>query len=91
MKKTVLNYNILIEKEKQPKGTFLYVAHIPTLGISDFGKTADQAAKNIEAAAKLYVETLNELKRPIPQPDSEEVYVTSRKIILDTSTYSFGL
>lgn len=89
MKQTVFQYNILIEKEEQKKGKHFYVAHAPTLGISDFGKTPDQAAKNIENAIKIYLETLHEVGEEIPKPDSEEFYVTSRKITLDTPINSF--
>ena len=91
MKKMLLHFNILIEKEQQKKGKSLYVAYMPTLGISDFGKTPEQAVQNIEASAKIYLETLGHLKKPIPHPDSEEVYLTTRKIALDTPVYSLGL
>lgn len=90
MKKVLLQYNIVIEKEQQKKGKDLYVAHVPTLGISDFGKTPDLAAKNIESAIKIYLETLHELGKPIPHPDGDEVYVTSRKIVLDSPINSFS-
>ena len=80
-----LNYRIGVEKEKQNKG-YLYVAYVPSLGISDFGKTIDQATSNIEKAIKLYLETLVDLKKPIPAPDSEEYFVTSKKIELNIPT-----
>ena len=72
----------MIEKEKQNKG-YLYVAYVPSLGISDFGKTVDEASLNIEKAIKLYLETLVEMKKQIPAPDSEEYFVTSKKIELN--------
>ena len=89
MKKAILNYNILIEKEKQPDGNYLFVAYAPALGLSDFGKTPDKAAHNIEGAIKIYLESLRDLGQSIPQPDHEEVYVTSRKIEFDTSVNNF--
>lgn len=75
----VLNYRVIIEKERSRKGV-VYIAHAPTLGISDFGKTVEQAAENIEKAIRLYIETLIELKKPVPRPDEEEYFVTTRKI-----------
>ncbi len=90
MKKIVLNYNILIEKEKQPDGKYLFVTHVPSLGISDFGKTPDEAAKNTEGAIKIYLESVRDMGEPIPDPDHEEVYVTSRKIEIDTSIQNFA-
>ena len=85
MQTKALNYRIVVEKEKQNKG-YLYVAYVPSLGISDFGKTIDQATSNIEKAIKLYLETLVDLKKPIPAPDSEEYFVTSKKIELNIPT-----
>ena len=38
METIILNYRIIIEKEEQKKG-FFYVAYVPSLGLSDFGKT----------------------------------------------------
>ncbi|OGH47628.1 MAG: hypothetical protein A3A51_03345 [Candidatus Levybacteria bacterium RIFCSPLOWO2_01_FULL_39_10] len=75
----VHSYRVIIEKESQKKG-FVYVAYAPTLGISDFGKTIDEAVKNIEKAIKLFLETLIELKKPIPDPDSDEYFVTTSKV-----------
>lgn len=83
MKTQVLNYHILVEKEKQDKKT-VYVSFAPTLGISDFGKTIDQAVSNLEKAMRLYIETLIELKQPVPAPDTEDYFVTSRKISVET-------
>lgn len=79
METKALNYRIVIEKEKQNKG-YLYVAYAPSLGISDFGKTIEDATSNIEKAIKLYLGTLLDLKKPIPAADSEEYFVTSKKI-----------
>ena len=56
MKTTILNYRIIVEKEKQNKG-FLCVAYAPSLGISDFGKTVDEATSNVKKAMQLYIET----------------------------------
>lgn len=79
METKALNYRVIIEKERLKKGV-VYVAHAPSLGISDFGKTVEQAIKNIEKAIKLFVETAIELKKPVPQPDKDEYFVTTRKI-----------
>ncbi len=79
MDRRVHSYRVIVEKERQKKG-FVYVAYVPTLGISDFGKTVDEAVKNIEKAIKLFLETLIELKKPIPDPDSDEYFVTTSKI-----------
>ena len=83
----ILNYRVIVEKEKQKKGV-AYVAYAPTLGISDFGETIEKAVKNIEKAIKLYLKTLIELKKSVPQPDAEEYFVTTRKIELRFPRYA---
>jgi len=64
METKALNYRVIVEKEPSEKG-FVYVAYAPTLGISDFGKTVEQAVNNIGKAIKLYIETLIEPKKPV--------------------------
>lgn len=81
MRKSFLNYRILVEKEKTKKGD-VYVSYVPSLGISDFGKTIDEAVTNTEKAIKIYLETLSRLKKEIPQVDSEEYYIVNKKIVL---------
>lgn len=80
----ILNYRVIIEKEKQ-KGKTVYVAYVPTLGVSDFGKSVEIAVQNIEKAIKLYLDTLVELKKAIPAPDTEDYFITTRKIELTLS------
>lgn len=79
METKALNYRVIVEKERSKKG-LVYVAYAPSLGISDFGKTVEESVNNIEKAIKLYIETLVELKKSVPQPDGEEYFVTTRKI-----------
>lgn len=88
METTILNYRIIIEKEEQKKG-YLYVAYVPSLGVSDFGKTIDEASSNIKKMIQLYVETLIELKKPIPAPDNDDYFVTSKKIKVNIPANSF--
>jgi len=79
MNKKFLNYRILIEKE-QHKRKDVYVAYAPSLGISDFGQTIDQAVSNIEKEMKLYINTLIELDQPVPEPDADDYFIANRKI-----------
>ena len=79
METKAFNYRVIVEKERFKKGV-VYVAYAPTLGISDFGRSVEEAVGNIEKAIRLYLETLIELKKSIPQPDEEEYFVTTRKI-----------
>ena len=87
MKKNILYYRILIEKEKTSKG-YVYVSYVPSLGISDFGKTIEEAAKNTEKAIKLYLKTLIDLKKEIPKVDTEEYFVVNKKIEFNTPVFA---
>lgn len=78
MKTTILNYNIIVEKEKDKNEVF-YQATAPTLNISDSGETIDEALKNIEEAIHLYLDGLKDIDMPIPNPDENDYFVVSRK------------
>lgn len=80
MKTSVRNYRIIVEKEKKGAGQEAYIAYAPSLGISDFGKTIEEAVFHIEQAIKLYVETLVDLKQLVPEEDTDDYFVTTRKI-----------
>ncbi len=82
MKKSY-NYTIIIEKELLNKKE-VYVTHVPLLGISDFGKTVEDALKNTEAAIQVYIQSLADLKKPIPSSLGESVFVTQKKVFLGT-------
>lgn len=84
MKRQVLNYRLIVEKEKTGKGE-VFVAYAPSLGISDFGRSIEEAIANIEKAIKLYLETAAELGKTVPPPDSDEYFVTTRKIVLNSA------
>ena len=61
MKTKVLRYNTVIRKEGKD-----FVAYVPTLGISDFGKTLDQAQKNVKKAIECHIEGLAKTGFEIP-------------------------
>ncbi len=77
----VLNYRVIVEKEKQGRD-IIYVAYAPSIGISDFGKTVDEAVEHITDAIKLYLETLIEMRRSVPEQDSGDYFVTTSTINL---------
>ncbi len=85
MKTKLLNYRIIVEKEKTSKGGVIYVAYAPSLGISDFGESVELAVSHMEDAIKLYVETLLEQKQAVPEPDTDDYFVTSRKIEINSA------
>lgn len=75
MKLKVLQYNVIIKKE----GTN-FIAYVPTLGISDFGKSIDIAKKNIQAAIECHIEGLLKTESDIPTPDIEDYYVSQMQV-----------
>lgn len=61
MKTTILNYNVIVKKERYKKG-FCYVTKVPVLGIVDFGMTIDEALKYTKDAIREMIKTLKDKK-----------------------------
>ena len=80
MEKHILNYRIIIEKEKYDDGATVYVAHCPTLGISDYGNTVEDVLASIKDGIELAVESLAKDGEQIPVDKVEEQLITSAKI-----------
>ena len=77
MKTTMLRYNVLIKKEEKH-----YVAYVPTLGISDFGKTMEEAQKHVRGAIALHIEGLIKTRTEVPAPDTQEVYLNQTEVAI---------
>jgi len=75
MKATVLKYNTVIKKEGK-----YFIAHVPTLGISDFGKSVEEAQENVKKAMECHIEGLLKTKTEVPEPDSQEFYVSQTSV-----------
>lgn len=75
MKTTVLRYQVVIRKEGKN-----YIADVPTLGISDFGKTLEVAKKNIHEAIKCHIEGLIKTNSEIPKPDTNDYFISVSEI-----------
>lgn len=67
MKTTVLRYHVVIRRAGPN-----YIVDVPTLGISDFGKTLEEAKKNVKNAIACHIEGLVKTKTEVPQPDSDD-------------------
>lgn len=80
MEKKVLNYRIIIEPEKYPDGSAVYVAYCPTLGISDYGDTVESVLKSIQDGIELAIESLAKKKQDVPVDELEEQIITSTKV-----------
>lgn len=80
MQTTLLRYHVIIHKEGNQ-----YIADVPTLGISDFGKTVTLAKAHVRDAIICHVEGLRKTKTPIPPPDTDEMFIGSTEISLPGS------
>lgn len=70
MKKT--NFKVILEQQEEGG----YAAYVPSLpGCFSQGETVEEAETNIREAIELYLETLRDLKRPLPQILEREVAV----------------
>ena len=75
MKTTILRYNVIIRKEGRN-----FIAYVPTLGISDFGKTLEEAKRHVRDAIACHVEGLIKTDTEVPAPDEEEYYISHAEI-----------
>ena len=82
MEKNVLNYRIIIEKERYDDGSIVYTASCPTLGVYDYGETIEEVLTSITDGITLAVETLAKEKKEIPLDRIDEQIITSTKIVV---------
>jgi predicted RNase H-like HicB family nuclease len=80
MQKNVLNYRIIIEKEKYEDGSSVYVAYCPSFGISDYGDTVEDVLASIKDGVQLAVESLAKEGKDVPVDHVEDQLITSTKI-----------
>lgn len=84
VEKQVLNYRIIIEPEKYEDGSTVYVAYCPTLGISDYGDTIEDALKSIKDGIELAVESLAKEKKEVPIDHTEAQIITTAQVHVST-------
>lgn len=79
MQRTLLNYRIIIEPEKQGKKT-VYSAYCPTLGVADYGDSIDAVLKSIKDGLGLAMECLVEKGKEIPIERLEKQMIASAQV-----------
>jgi predicted RNase H-like HicB family nuclease len=77
MKTTLLRYHVIIQKEGRG-----YIAYVPTLGISDFGKTVTRAKQNVARAIACHIEGLVKTETEVPAPDTSEFYLSQTEVTI---------
>jgi predicted RNase H-like HicB family nuclease len=80
MEKHLLNYRIIIEKEKYEDGSSVYVAYCPTLGVSDYGDSVEEVLASIKDGIELAVESLAKEGKEVPIDHIEDQIIASAKI-----------
>lgn len=76
MKQRIVNYTVIIEKQKR-LGTnqYCYMAFVPLLGIATEANTLEQAEKETKSLIKFHLESLVEEKETIPV-EKEPAHIT---------------
>lgn len=76
----VLDYRIIIEPEKSVDGSVVYVAHCPTLGISDYGDSVEEVMASIKDGIQLAVESLVSEKLEVPTDEVQDQIITTARV-----------
>lgn len=87
----VLDYRIIIEPEKCEDGSIVYVAHCPTLGISDYGDSVEEVMVSIKDGIQLAVESLVAEKSEVPTDEVGDQIITTARVNFPTGlNIAFG-
>ena len=86
VRKNVLNYRVIIEKERYEDGSIVYSASCPTLGVFDYGKSIEKVLKSIKDGIESVIEFLTEQGREIPIDYPEESIVTFTQVEIPPKT-----
>ncbi len=84
MEKQILNYRIIIEPEKMGK-KIVYNAYCPTLGVADYGNSAEEAIKNIKSLIKFHIKCLLGEGQEVPRENLDEEILISTKVSIQGS------
>ncbi|EKD22731.1 MAG: hypothetical protein ACD_83C00291G0005 [uncultured bacterium] len=81
-----LTYRVVVEKEKYKDGSTVYVSQVPTLGISDYGPTIEEALDNTQKLIKFHIESLIEEGEEVPGPDdANNIIVTNSEVSISSN------
>lgn len=70
MKAKILNYQVIVSPDEYPSGKKCYNVYCPTLEISDYGDTLEQALEHMRGAIEVYVGSLAIEKEAVPTDKS---------------------
>ena len=81
METKVLNYRIIVTSEYF-KGKTVYNAFCSALGVADWGKTVEEALKNIKCAMECHIEALVKNHESLPHPETKDTIVTTTSVAI---------
>ncbi len=82
MKKTILNYSVIIRPdERTGTGEKGFSAFCPVLDVYSEGSTVEEAQKNIKGAMKLALEVLSNGKQQVPV-ESDSTILTQVRLAI---------
>ncbi len=80
MQTKLLNYRVIVEPETYPNGDKVYNAYCPTLGVTDYGDTIEEALASLKDGIELAVESLAKEKQEIPSDNLSNQIVTQTQV-----------
>ncbi len=80
MQTKLLNYRVIVEPETYPNGDKVYNAYCPTLGVTDYGDTIEEAITSLKDGIELAVETLAKESQEIPSDNLSDQIVTQTQV-----------
>lgn len=80
MQTNLLSYRVIVEPETYPNGDKVYNAYCPTLGITDYGDTIEEALSSLKDGIELAVESLVKEKQEIPSDNLSDQIVTQTQV-----------
>ncbi len=87
MEKKILNYRIIIEKEKvDVKKQYVYNAYCPSLGVADYGKTIDEAIQRVTNLIKFHLDSLVETGYKVPVEREATTVITTVEVSTSPQT-----
>lgn len=80
MKKTVLNYRVIITPETYEDGSVVYNAYCPLLDIADYGDSVEEVLNSIRDGIDLHLKTLSRERKDIPVENTAEQIITTANV-----------
>ena len=86
----VLNYRVIIEKERYKDGTPVYTAYVPTLDIADYGDTIDKVLLSLKDGIELAIECLVDEGKDVPVDNFDEAIIVNAQVPIPAGVRVFA-